>query len=845
MEIIKNLVADKYDLFNVDIEKCPVTKNGHKMSDWINKTHEELKNHHNYKSHLWGFKLGQQTNGKHILSLDFDIYDKKIKENQKETADKLKEYLEGCLNQNGMYYSSTEGNHNVLIDYTNSPTLIKWVEEVQTAKFTYYGLEILLKGNQVIPPSQTNCKKSGDLGKPRTFITNNPFYILNENENCFTFRFVKSPSATKNRTAKINNNPITIHKTETNFTVTKKEEETDEEDAISSISEIENPKKKIKIIKNAKMTDIVMDDKFIDLLFYVIGNNANIGWNEWFLIAGALKTNGYDCELFELYSKQSTTFQFTEDQRNVTKKLWNSINSNKKISIYALQNLAKENNPEEYQKWLKKYNIYSATYDEINNPFNCAKLIQKTLKQNLIYCKKEWYMITSNQLWKNQKEPTYYILDEIHKYLDFQRNIYNEMLNKTHSKEIAKSLENWVGLYMDITKPGYLSVLVKCLQPLLTDDTFSNILNTNKGQLVFKNGIMNLETKKFRNEIFWYDFVSETIPYDYVESDYVELKKILKPILNNDDNHLEYFLSILGYTFIGEADLQKAIYFMIDKTDCGKGDNGKTFFFGILNALMPNYVYRSKSTLLELNNSKVHKQIIMTKGKRLVWLEELPKEKYMNPQLMKEIADGNTLENEIMFGTSEEINIMFKLFALSNHIPKIDPNESAVYNRYKQVSFNSHFDRTGTRKEPNPQELKFIADPGLPDRIKTTMYNEVFNLIIDYAHKYYKNEKKLPTIPQQFLNDTKETQNKNDEFGLWFEENCEIKADSRIAIDILISKSGMSKKIIIEGMNRKGIKYNCELKGLGSNSFNKPYRGGFTGITIIEREDEIESEVEC
>jgi hypothetical protein len=37
-------------------------------------------------------------------------------------------------------------------------------------------------------------------------------------------------------------------------------------------------------------------------------------------------------------------------------------------------------NPTEYKKWLKKYNIYGATYEEINNPFNCAKLIQTTLK---------------------------------------------------------------------------------------------------------------------------------------------------------------------------------------------------------------------------------------------------------------------------------------------------------------------------------------------------------------------------------------------------------------------------------------------------------------------------------
>jgi len=81
---------------------------------------------------------------------------------------------------------------------------------------------------------------------------------------------------------------------------------------------------------------------------------------------------------------------------------------------------------------------------------------------------------------------------------------------------------------------------------------------------------------------------------------------------------------------------------------------------------------------------------------------------------------------------------MFKMFALSNHIPKIDPKETAVYNRYKQISFNSHFDRTGNRKEEDPDNLKFIADTKLSAVIKNQYFNEVFNIIIDYAHQYFK-----------------------------------------------------------------------------------------------------------
>ena len=54
------------------------------------------------------------------------------------------------------------------------------------------------------------------------------------------------------------------------------------------------------------------------------------------------------------------------------------------------------------------------------------------------------------------------------------------------------------------------------------------------------------------------------------------------------------------------------------------------------------------------------------------------------------------IENEVLFKTSEKIDILFKLFALTNNMPLIDSKDTAVYNRYKQISYGSHFDRRTT-----------------------------------------------------------------------------------------------------------------------------------------------------
>jgi phage/plasmid-associated DNA primase len=581
----------------------------------------------------------------------------------------------------------------------------------------------------------------------------------------------------------------------------------------------------------------------------LLNQRANMDYDAWMKVGFAIRhsTNkskkGY--ELWLQFSKINEE-KFEEKE---TKHLWNKTKDkfDNPITIGSLIKWAKDCNLELYNSLFSK--SYYISLEDLQDVFKVADIITKTLNTTLIFCQEKWYMLNSNNLWKQQKEPSYYITREIRKYIDFSNKQISIRLEQTQDEDTRKQLikysQQYLRSYQTISTSSFINVVTKYLKTKLIDNNFSNKLDSTPNVLAFKNGIMDLRTKIFREGILSTDFITETIPYDYQpcnpkKKEYLK-NDVLKKILNNNDEHLEYYLSIIGFSFIGSPQLEKSIYFMIDKTLHGKGDNGKTIWYDILNTLMPNYVYRSKAALIEKNNTKVHKQLVMTKGKRLVWLEELPKDKQTNAEFMKEIADGKQLENEIMFGTSETLNIQFKIFILSNHVPNIDPNESAVYNRYKQVSFNSHFDRTGQRTEEDPKNLLFIADSSLGDKIKNEYYNEVFDLIIEYANNYY--EKKIPKIPQQFIKDTNDTKTTNDTFAVWFNDNCIIDSTYKIALKQLISGSCMTEKLVKDGMSRLGFKYNKDLSGLEKDSFGKYYKGGFEGIKlIINDEEDVEDE---
>lgn len=797
--LIKELASKKYNLFNVNTKKLPVDNNGILLSGWESKTYDELIKGHNYNKELWGLRVGQQENGKYIISLDFDCCGKKDKNGLRVgceyTKEKFDEYIKIKDRDDGLYSSSTEGNYNVLIDITQCNEILEIIKNLNTTGFSYKSLEIFIKGsNQVIPPSKTISKITGKPEKNRSFFNNEPFYIMSESSSIYNY--IKKLFDEKNTKV------IKIKKYEVKDMVEK-------------------------IEKN------YTNDKWLDLLFNVIGNKRDenevkiIEANDWFQIAGILKHNNYEKDLWLDYSgKISSTMTASKKWDSI------SISNSTNMNFGGLINIAKKYNMDGYLSWNNKNINYYITLDDIEDPYKVCERITEELSQSLKLCKESWYMLVGN-FWKQQKTPDLYVIRQVRKYIDFSQEINAKKTKLCNDEEekvkLVKYQKDFLEAYKFTQKPAYLNALIKFLKSTLVDNNFNEKLDVNIGKLAFKNGIMDLKTKKFREGILWDDYLTTTIDYDYKGSNTNYVKSILKKILNNNDEHLNYFLSLIGYSLTGEASNQKALYFMIDKLN-GIGDNGKSFFFELLSELMPNYVYNTSGSFLELKNTKSHKQLTMMKGKRLVWIDEQSKNK-LKTELVKQVSNGKKIENEIMFGTSENIDILFKLFIISNHIPNIESSEDAVYNRYKQISFSSHFDRTGERKVENPENLEFIADITLADKILKDHYNEIFQLIIDYGHQFYKSG--IVDEPLEFKQDKQDVKEKNNPFIEWFNDNI-IKDDTaKIFIDVIVEKYNKSRDIVRPLIEQLGFKYDKDLSFGIDKISKKKKKGGFKGIRLL------------
>lgn len=611
--------------------------------------------------------------------------------------------------------------------------------------------------------------------------------------------------------------------------------ETTPKTKIEQCSKSETTNEKVEIEKEDKARP-KHNKEVLKRLFGMLNYNKYTADNyrtEFFRICDAMKANGFSEQDWLDFIKRSKNMSGDLEQQNLFQKCRGTT------EIGYIKKIAKKNNPTEYHLWLMENNRILTLNILGKGEKDVAQFISKTLKRNLILCNEEWW--TQDQetgLWRKLKDPTFTVIDCIQEFINETTFLVEYKITQTKENEKLKELdEQRCDLhkhYRNVSKSGYSSQVIKALRELLVNNEFANNLDLLKGQLAFKNGVMDLKTKKFREGIQYDDFITKTIPFDYKESDHAYLKTVLKKIMNNNDEHLEYFLGLIGYSFIGEADSEKYMYFMIDKTEGGRGDNGKTFFFDILLDILPNYVYRSNSKMLSLNNAKSHKQITQIKGKRLVFLEELPSDD-INCELLKELGDGKSYDNEVMFGTSEIINITCKLFVLSNHIPVIKAKDGATFNRYNQCSFNSHFDRTGERKVEDPEKLLFIADKELSRKIKDNHRDEVISLIIHYAHKYY--VEKLPKIPAQFSRDIEETKLANDEFGTWAKKFLKYNTTAKLNKMELCERSSIEFSEIKRGMLKLGIKYNKDLKGNWKNENGGILKGGFVGMKFKTYEE--------
>ena len=463
--------------------------------------------------------------------------------------------------------------------------------------------------------------------------------------------------------------------------------------------------------------------------------------------------------------------------------------SNEDNNIEELNQLSSEYDV----KWDKKYfdkPILTKTYDNdllnkllytslvypcsFETTLLLAEKIQYELKKQLVYCDDKWYVYL-DKLWINIKNPNYTISKFINIELnkskkleldDLEEREEDEDVNKKDEEEEIR--RKYTNSKRELDKSSFMTALIKNLQILLLDNKFTEKFNKTEFKFVFENGIYDLKNKTFRKDILKEEYITKTLPYDYnpeINKENREwiLKELLK-ICNMNEKHLEYYLSIIAFCLCGVPHMEQEIYCLI-----GQGaSNGKTIALESLMEIFSIYITKGDTKIFESDCSKKHKYLVdyYNTTNRIVICNEFDDKKEVDSKMFKEIADGESIKNEIMFGTSIKSKINAKPFIIGNYTLKFDKQDKGIERRYKHLQFNTKFLDKEELEEENFEKLQFFKDKTFKQKL-IDRKNEFIDIIIEYAHNYYVNGK-LPMIPDEFKEEQNEVLNSNNDFMNWF-----------------------------------------------------------------------------
>jgi len=460
-----------------------------------------------------------------------------------------------------------------------------------------------------------------------------------------------------------------------------------------------------------------------------------------------------------------------------------------------------------------------------------AQFITPILKNNVVFCRNQWFVFDKNTgLWV-VKHPSASIISCIqlkideamgHLHLDMSRTGDTSGDRYKAMKETSKQLK---GHYSKVCKCGYTSSVVNFLKDYLSDDGFVDKLDKQTYVAVFEDGLLDLKTLTFRSGIKQTDFVSKTIPFKYEkpkDEDIAFVREVIKKICNYKEEHLDYYLSTLGYALTGDASMEQLFWYLRGQT----AENGKSFIFETLEELMPCYVSKGSSDVLD-KGADIRKDLATWRALRILWLNEVST-RAKDEDLTKALCDGTNYKNKELYSIKTvSVDISFKLFGVSNKTLKID-GDAGVKRRFRLMQFNSQFKDD---YDCDYETLKFKRDKELGAKLQGQYKHALLHLIFTYS-KHYADEKRLRPYPDEWKEEADEVMDENDKFASWFNDRFVVGADKMISkkdfeyLVSLLPMKGVNVKDELKRM-RVAFKYDSQMRKREEGKIIKGWYVGF------------------
>jgi putative DNA primase/helicase len=430
------------------------------------------------------------------------------------------------------------------------------------------------------------------------------------------------------------------------------------------------------------------------------------------------------------------------------------------------------------------------------------------------YNKKFYYLFETDQ-WIFFDEQKGWIVEKQEEYKNsWWQNLVFQLASQTKPLQIEDS-EKWIrarhSCVNRYSTHSSMMAVFKILKNRLDVRQASGVFDGEPHLLGVKNGVIDLRNGSFKPHNIKTLVTSRTSVSFNPKAKAPRWRKFISEVV---PRHEKYIQVMMGYSISGLTDLQKMWILT------GDGSNGKsTFLETIMGIIGKDYGQKAAHTALlqSPNTSTANPELVRMRGKRLILLSETAQNANMNENNVKQLTGGDTITARGLYADYVEFYVIGKFILATNHLPKIQGVDEAIWRRLEIIRFDARFNNT--------------SDPNLKQDLLDE-YEGILNWLIEGAVAFYKNKKVLNSTSD--MNNWKSDYRNGEDLLKPFldEEIEEAQGNSVLHSDLFQSYVQWCQRNEIEHDNPMTLGKRLNKRGYVSKKFGKYHTTKYINIKL-------------
>jgi P4 family phage/plasmid primase-like protien len=400
------------------------------------------------------------------------------------------------------------------------------------------------------------------------------------------------------------------------------------------------------------------------------------------------------------------------------------------VTIRSIMYWAKQDAFDDYERVKKTTRDYYIE-ETLSTPteFDFAIVLFQMCKEKYVcssLVNKTWYVFKDHR-WELDRGESLRMFISIDMYNAYQAKVnswMNEMQHYDPTDEryvsMSKRVKTGTGISTMLKRTNDKNNIMREAAALFFDKDFDKNMDSNKWLMCFKNGVIDIKNRIFRDGMPL-DYITKTTNINYEAYDVEKHGLIadqiqtfmeqLFPIKSLNNYMWEHLASVL----IGENINQT---FNIYR---GSGSNGKSIFTDLMSYTLGEYYGEVPVTLVTEKRPGIggtSSEIVQLKGVRFAVMQEPSKDARINEGMMKQLTGDSTLSGRALYHEQETFLIQFHLVLCTNTLFEVMSNDDGTWRRIRICDFLSKFVEPGETFQTSDTPYQFPKDKSLKEKLR-------------------------------------------------------------------------------------------------------------------------------